>query len=57
MLLIILNDDERELLLLEVQLGDLGPEEEADLGLPLVYQDPSGGQAQAANIRLINLGS
>ena len=57
MLLIILYDDERELLLLEIQLGDLGPEEEADLGLALVHQDPRRGQAQAANIRLSNLGS
>ncbi len=56
-LLIILDDDEREFLLLEVQLGDLGPEEEADLGLALVHQDPSGGQAQAADIRVGNLGS
>jgi hypothetical protein len=45
--LIVFHYDERELLLLEVQLGDLGPEKEANLGFPLKHQDTSGGQAQA----------
>ena len=49
-LLLVLDDDEGELLLLEVQLSNLGPEEEADFGLPLEYQDTRGGEPQAAEM-------
>ena len=55
-LLIVLDDDERELLLLEVQLGDLGPEEEADLGLPLVDQNPGGSETQAEHTPIMTVG-
>ena len=46
MLLIILNDDQGQLLLLEIQLGDLWPEEEANFCLALEHQDTSRGQTQ-----------
>jgi hypothetical protein len=46
-LLIVFNYDERELLLLEVQLCDLGPEKEANLGFPFEHEDAGGCQAQA----------
>ena len=47
MLLLVLHHDQSQLLLLEVQLRDLGPEEEADLGLALKHQDPGWREAQA----------
>ena len=47
MLLLVLDHDQSQLLLLEVQLRDLRPEEESDLGFPLEYQDSRGSEAQA----------
>ena len=45
-LVVVLDHHQGELLLLEVELGDLGPEEEADLGLPLEDEDAGGGEAE-----------
>ena len=46
-LLLVLDHDQSQLLLLEVQLRDLRPEEESDLGFPLENQDSRGSEAQA----------
>jgi hypothetical protein len=43
MFLVVFHDHQGQLLLLEIQLGDLGPEEQANLGLALEHQDTSGG--------------
>ena len=43
---VLVDDDERQLPPLEVQLDDLGPEEETDLGAALVNQDPGRSEAE-----------
>ena len=47
MLLLVLDHDQGQLLLLEVQLRDLRPEEESDLGFTLEDQDSRGSEPQA----------
>ena len=47
MLLLVLDHDQGQLLLLEVQLRDLRPEEEPDLGFTLEDQDSRGSESQA----------
>ena len=43
---IVLDDDQCQLLLLEIQFGDLGPKEEADFRLALEDEDAGRGQTQ-----------
>lgn len=45
-LIIVLNNDQGELLLLEVQLGDLGPEEEPYFCFSLEHQDSGWRETQ-----------
>ena len=47
-LLVLLHHDKGELLLLEVQPSDLGPEEQTNLLGPLVHQDTCNKSIKAA---------
>lgn len=55
-LFVVLDYDQSEFLLLKVQLGDLRPEEQADLLRSLKHQDSRRCQAQVIFVAVLALG-